>query len=134
MSLVVDFISSLSIWRIFLYHTMLITLGLYIGVSEECDLHFRDIRWAEILLICLDFMTLYLNSMMATPYYKGDMLMGVGNAINYFSSYNNPLGITMADKQAWLIYLAIRVLLALVLILLLYLPLLRKRKKEKLAY
>ena len=57
--------------------------------------------------------------------------MGIGNAINYFSSYNNPLGIVMSNKKEWMIYLGIRIVLAAICILLVNLPLLLKDKKAK---
>ena len=66
--------------------------------------------------------------MLSTPYYSGDTLIGVGNAVNYFSSYNNPLGIPMATKGQWLLYLLVRIALALILITLVQLPL---RKKDR---
>ena len=117
-----DFVFSLQVWRAFLYHSMLVILGLYIGWCEECDVHFKDVKYSLISIILLDFITFHINSMMATPYYSGDTLVGVGNAINYFSSYNNPLGIVMADKTQWYVYLTIRFVLAVILITLINLP------------
>ena len=122
---------SVEIWRTFLYHSMLIVLGIYIGLSGECGLRFRDVRIPIVTVVCLDFLTFYLNSMMSTPYYQGDVLMGVGNAVNYFSSYNNPLGIAMSTKGAWLVYLLIRYALGAALIILLQLWMLKKRKKGR---
>ena len=128
-STVQDFIGSSSVWRQFIYHSVLVVLGVYIGVSDEADLHFRDIRYSMISVAILYFISMYLNSMMATPYYSGDTLVGVGNVINYFSSYNNPLGIVMRDKTAWYIYLLICVAGFALLTLLVNLPLLIKDRK-----
>ncbi len=97
---------------------MLVVLGLYIGGCEECDVHFGDIKYSLIAVILLDAITFYINSMMATPYYSGDTLIGVGNAVNYFSSYNNPLGIVMANKAQWFIYLVVRFVSAIILMVL----------------
>ncbi len=129
LSSVSEFLGNINVWRAFLYHAMLIVLGIYIGISEECGLHFRDIKWSFLLVGILDFVSFYLNSMLSTPYYSGDTLMGVGNAVNYFSSYNNPLGIVMSDKRQWFLYLLIRIAAATVLITLLHLPLLKKDRK-----
>ncbi len=126
-----DFAASLQVWRSFLYHSMLVVLGIYIGRSEECNVRFRDLRWTFLAVLLLDFCSFYLNSMMSTPYYVGDTLVGVGNAINYFSSYGNPLGIVMSNKAQWFIYLAIRFVLAVALMTLVSLPLLRKEKKGR---
>ena len=121
-----DFVFSLQVWRAFLYHSMLVVLGVYIGSCDECDVRFRDIKYSLIAVIILDFISFYINSMMSVPYYSGDTLVGVGKAINYFSSYNNPLGIVMADKARWLVYLAVRFVSAVILMILINLPLLRK--------
>ena len=124
-----DIITSVDVWRSFIYHSMLVVLGIYIGYNEECDIHFRDIKWTFIILIALDCMTFYLNSAMTIPYYQGDDLVGIGNVVNYFSSYNNPLGIVMRNKYQWIIYLGIRFLLAIILMILVNLPLLKKERK-----
>ena len=127
---VAEFLGSYSCWRFFLYHAMLVILGVYIGMSNECDIHFKNIKSTTAIIVALDFVTLYLNSMMSTPVYSGDDLMGVGNSINYFSSYNNPLGIVMPGKKEWMIYLCIRIVLGLICILLVNVPLLLKDRKE----
>ncbi len=131
LSSIKDFASSVQVWRTFIYHSMLIVLGVYIGRSEEGGIRFRDVRSTVIIIAILDFATLYVNSMMATPYYSGDNLVGIGNVVNYFSSYNNPLGIPMAGKTQWFIYLGIRLVLALTLITLVNLPLLAKERRNR---
>lgn len=123
-----EIITSSDVWRAFLFHSMLIVEGIYIGRSKECDIRFSGIKWTFMILIALDFMTLYLNSIMATTYYQGDTLAGIGNVVNYFSSYNNPLGIPMKDKTQWAIYLTLRAVLASALIVLINLPLLKKKE------
>ncbi|MCR5775459.1 MAG: YwaF family protein [Lachnospiraceae bacterium] len=125
-----EFFFSIEVWRAFLYHSLLVVLGCYIGISDECDIRFKDIKWAFITILCLDFITMYINSMMATPYYLGDKLIGVGNVVNYFSSYNNPLGIPMKNKTEWAVYLIIRLVIGAALITLVNLPLLKKERSE----
>lgn len=125
-----EFLSSPQVWRAFLYHSMLIVLGIAIGMSEECDVRFRDLPWTILFIAVLDWLSFYLNSMMSTPYYSGDTLIGIGNVVNYFSSYNNPLGIPMATKGQWFLYLLIRIALALILITLVHLPLLKKERSR----
>ena len=127
-----DFFSAPRAWQFFLYHAMVVTLGIAIGMDREYRLHFRDIRWTILGVLGLDWFMYYVNSIMSVPYYQGDQLMGMGYAVNYFSSYNNPLGIVMPDKAAYLLYLLIRLVLALALIALIYVPFaLRDRKERK---
>lgn len=130
-STVIGFLLSVGIWRTFLYHSMLVVLGIYIGVSKECEFRFSDLKTTISILLVLDYLTFYINSMMATPYYKGDTLMGIGNVINYFSSYNNPLRIQMTTKLQWGIYLIIRFFLAFTFIIAVNLPIIRKEKNYK---
>ena len=110
-----EFVGNIHIWRSFLYHSMLIILGTYIGISKECNIHFKDLKGTIFVILFLDLLTMYINSMMSKAYYVGDQLMGVSKAINYFSSYANPLGIAMENKTAWYIYLLIRLVLAILL-------------------
>ena len=125
-----EILSSVNVWRAFIYHSMLIVMGMYIGWSRECNIGFKDIKWSFVFLIVLDSITFYINSMMTTPYYHGDTIVGIGNVVNYFSSYNNPLGIPMKNKVQWMTYLCIRFVLAVILIILVNLPLLKKNGKK----
>ena len=60
---------------------------------------------------------------MSIPYYQGDTLVGMGYAINYFSSYDNFFGIVMDTKVKWLCWLLFRIVLGAALTALVYLPL-----------
>ncbi|MBQ6560594.1 MAG: YwaF family protein [Erysipelotrichaceae bacterium] len=125
-----DFLLAPRAWQFFLYHAMIITEGIYIGMSEECELHFRDMKWMMLFVVVLDFATFYLNSIMTVPYYSGKELMGLAYPINYFSSYNNPLGIIVKEKWQWFIYLLIRIGIALVVTPLVFLPLRIKKHRN----
>lgn len=125
------FFSAPRAWQFFLYHSMIIVLGIAIGMDREYELHFKDVRYALAGAAGLDCISFYVNSAMSIPYYQGDTLVGMGYAVNFFSSYNNPLGIVMTDKSQYFLYLLIRLALAVLLILLVFLPFaLRDRKKR----
>ncbi len=90
-----------------------------------------SIRKLLIICLCLGLLSeasKILGSIEIVPIVEPAVENGVGNAVNYFSSYNNPLGIPMATKGQWLLYLLIRIALALILITLVQLPL---RKKDR---
>ncbi len=125
------FLLSPRAWEFFFYHVLIIVVAIAIAMDKECDLHFRDLKWMAVVTVALDFFSFYLNSIMSVPYYQGDELMGIGYAVNYFSTYNNPLGITMSNKEQYFIYLFIRIALAAVIIPLVYLPFLRRDKKRE---
>ena len=128
------FFSAPRAWQFFLYHAMIVTLGIAIGMDREYRLHFRDLRYALLGVLGLDFVIYYVNSVMSIPYYQGDTLMGIAYAVNYFSSYNNPLGIVMSNKMQYALYLLIRLVLAVVLIVLVFVPFAVRDKKEREAH
>ena len=124
------FFSEPRAWQFFLYHSLIVVLGIAIGMDREYTLHFKDARYALGGVWGLDCIMFYLNSVMSIPYYQGDELVGMGYAINYFSSYTNPLGILISEKSQYLLYLLIRLVLAVLLILLVFVPMALRDKKQ----
>lgn len=94
------------IWALIYGTSMIVVAGIAIGMDRTCGLRYSDMKWMMILVTLLDFSTFYLNSIMTVPYYRGDNLMGIGYPINYFFSYNNPLGIVVSTKAQYFVYLA----------------------------
>ncbi len=125
-----DFLTSLRAWEFFIYHSMIVVVAIYIGISRECDIHFPDCKWMIIAVAALDYCSFYLNSILSVPAYQNDRLVGLEYAVNFFSSYNNPLGIVVTEKWQYLIYLMIRICAAVALIMLVYLPLYIRDRRE----
>ena len=126
------FLSSPRAWEFFIYHSMIIVVAVYIGYGGECDIHFGDCKWMIGATALLDYASLYLNSILSVPVYQDHRLIGLEYAVNFFSSYNNPLGISVTEKWQYMIYLAIRLCMAVAVILLVYLPLyLRDRRRHQ---
>ena len=125
-----DSVSSILIspraWQFFLYHSMLIILGLYIGSSKETDIRFEQWKTATAGIVLMDIPSFYLNSILAEPVYLDGRLAGVSYRVNYFSSYVNPLGLNLTEKWQWILYLCIRCVIAFLCIFTLFLI---KRKK-----
>ena len=117
------FLTAPRAWEFYLYHSMIIVLGIAIGMDREVNLNFWDCRWMAVILIALDCCMFYVNSIMSIPYYQGDTLIGMGYAINYFSSYDNFFGIVMDTKMKWFGWLLFRIVLGAALTALVYLPL-----------
>ena len=114
-------------WQYFLFHSMIVTLGLYAGLSPESGLTFRDIRSCIAGVICLDLGSFYLNSLLNDPVYLGTAEpVGVTHVVNFFSSYQNPLGLSLTEVWQWMLYLVIRAVLAILLLCLVFLPLKRR--------
>ena len=121
------FFRSAHAWQFFLYHAMVVTVSLYIGLSGESGLRFTDWKKAVLGLVLLDVPTFYLNSVFSSEVYVHDEVVGVTHRINFFSSYVNPLGLVLTEKGQWIAYLLVRAAAAAAAVVLLYL-LLRKRE------
>lgn len=125
-----DFLTSPRAWQFFIYHSMLIVLGIYLAFCPESGIRFRHLGSSLIGLFLLDFTSFYTNSISTEPVYRGMKLQGVSYHLNYFSSYDDPLGIYMTTKEQWLIYLAVRLLIAATLVVLCYMPFYFKEKRK----
>lgn len=126
-----EFLSSPRAWEFFIYHSLIIIAALYIGISKESDIHFRDLIWMLVAVVLLDYTSFYMNAICSVPVYQNDRLVGVEYAVNYFSSCNDPLGIPMPEKWMHLVYLAVRAAAGAVLIPLVYLPLYIRDRRER---
>ena len=122
------FFSSVRAWQFFLYHSMIVTVSLYLGLSRESGLVFSDWKKALLGLVLMDLPTFYLNSVFSSEVYLHDEVVGVTHRINFFSSYVNPLGLILTEKWQWIVYLLIRAACAAAAVVLLYLLL--KKKEE----
>ena len=127
-STVREYFTSPRIWQFFLYHSMVVTLGLCMGFGPDSDVSLRSFRSTMGLLLMMDIPTFYLNSIFSQPVYEAGKPTGILYRANFFSSYVNPLGLALTEKWQWLFYLFIRLGLASALIaLLLFLASLRKK-------
>ena len=119
-------------WQYFLYHSMVVTLGLYLVFEYSNGMNIRNFKSTVLCLLVLDLPTFYLNSIFSQPAYVDGQPVGLLYGTNFFSSYVNPLGLVLTEKWQWLAYLAIRMLLAGALIALMFLlPTLKQRRKAK---
>ena len=123
-----EFLLSIRAWEFYIYHSMIVVIAIIIARDKDNYLRFGDIKWTCIILLLLDIFSFYLNSIFSIPVYKNDSLIGLEYAVNYFSSYNNPLGIVLNTKKAYLTYLMLRFIIALILIVIIYLPFLKRDK------
>ena len=115
-STVREYFTSLRIYQFFLYHSMVVTLGLYMGFGPDSDVSLRRFRATLGLLLALDVPTFYLNSVFSQPVYTAGKPVGIVYRTNFFSSYVNPLGLVLTQRWQWLVYLAVRLGLAAALI------------------
>lgn len=123
-----DFLLSIRAWEFYIYHSMLIVIAIVIARDKNNYIRFSDVKWTCIILVLLDMLSFYLNSILSVSAYENGNLVGLEYAVNYFSSYNNPLGIVLTTKKQYFMYLAFRFILAIVFIVIIYLPFLKTKK------
>ncbi len=109
-------------YQYFLFHAMLIILGLYIAFSGKVNLRPKHYFTTVGILGVLGVLSLYLNSMFAEPVYKNGKLISVDYTTNFFFTYRPPINIPLTEKWHWCLYLAVIAALALTAIALCYLP------------
>ncbi len=117
-------------YQYFLYHTMLILLGMYIPMSGEVKIQGRHFFSSFGILALLAFLSLYMNSMFAVPTYVNGELVSVDYASNFFFTQATPIGIALTEKWHWFVYYGIIALLAVVLLGAFYMPYIMKEKKK----
>lgn len=118
-------------YQYFLYHVMLVVLGLYIAISKEVDLKPKHYLSTMGILGLLAFMSIYFNSMFAAPTYVNGELVSVDMSTNFFFTQEAPLGIILSEKWHWFVYIAVIVALGASLIGLFYLPYFRKARRAQ---
>ena len=118
-------------YQFFIFHTMIIALGLIIASSGQIDWSMKHFRNTALLVYLLGIISIYLNSIFSSPTYEDGKLVSVDFWTNFFFTYQNPLGIQITQLWQWYLYLFILMLLATLLLLLFYLPLIRRKNKTK---
>ncbi len=118
-------------YQFFIFHTMIIALGLIIANSGQIAWSIKHFKNTVLLVYLLGILSIYLNSMLASPTYKDGKLISVDFWTNFFFTYQNPLGIQITQLWQWYLYLLIIMLLATLLLYLFYLPLIRKNNRTK---
>ena len=82
-----------------------------------------------LLVIILGVISIYINSMLASPTYVDGKLVSVDFWTNFFFTIQNPLGIKITAIWQWWLYLVIISILSCISVVICYLPLLLKQKK-----
>ncbi len=114
-------------YQFFIYHTMLIALGLIIVRSDRIDWSMKHFRDTTLMVYLFGFVSIYLNSMLASPTYEDGKLVSVDFWTNFFFTYQNPLGIQITELWQWYLYLLIIVLAVALLLYLFHLVLIKRK-------
>lgn len=115
-------------YQFFLYHTMLIILGVGIYHFFADEFNKRDLKNTLLIMSVVAFVSIYVNSMFATPNYVDGQLVSIEHSVNFFFTYQTPIGIELTSVTAWAIYLLIIASLGITLITAFYMPIIRRNK------
>ncbi|MBR6799428.1 MAG: YwaF family protein [Firmicutes bacterium] len=114
-------------YQYFLFHTMLLLLGIYIPMSGEVELDWKHYRSTMAILAVLGFLSIYINSLLAKATYVSGVLQSVDYTPNFFFTHKFPIGIVFTEIWHWYIYIAVIAVAAAAVIGLMYLPFCRKK-------
>ena len=117
-------------YQFFIFHSMLIALGIMIAMSGEIRWQWKHWFQCLIIITLAGFISLYVNSIFASPTYLNGQLQHVDFWPNFFFTYNNPLGIKVTTITQWYIYLLILAVVIVVLTFICFYPLVRRNRAE----
>ena len=115
-------------YQFFIYHSMLIVLAIIIAKSDIVKWEWKHYFNCIKITLVLGFISLYLNSALASPTYLNGELQHVDFWPNFIFTYKNPLNIPITTIQGWYLYILIMISLMALLCFICFLPLLRKKK------
>lgn len=118
-------------YELFLYHDMLVVLGVYIYHCKKETFTTSYYFTTEAFLIILSLISLYANSMFATPVYQNGKLVSVEHVTNFFFTFQTPIGLALTEKWQWFVYILILLGLAFLTIGIAYIPVFIRTHKNK---
>ena len=118
-------------YQYFLYHSMLVILGVYIAVSKQVDIQRKHCFTTIGILFFMAFISIYLNSWMAMPTYRNGEVVSVDYTPNFFFTYKPPVPFEFTEIWQWYIYFMILVAVVCIFALVFYMPFFKKKGKEQ---
>lgn len=114
-------------YQFFIYHSMLVVLGIYIARSGEVSITARHFWSTLALFYAFGLISIYLNSAFAFPTYTGTVLRSVENTPNFFFTFRTPINLALTEIWQWYAYVALLAALSFAVIGAFYLPFRTKR-------
>lgn len=114
-------------YQYFLYHSMLIVLGVSIIVTKEVDIRRKHYFSTVGILGVMAFVSVYLNSWLAAPTYISGELQNVDYTPNFFFTVKLPFEIVYTKIWQWYLYVGGIGVAGLIVIALFYIPFFKKK-------
>ena len=118
-------------YQFFVFHTMLIVLGIIIIRSHAVAWEKKHFVQTLCCVYAMAVASVYLNSVFASPTYEDGRLVRVDFWTNFFFTYQNPLGIRLTALWQWYVYLVVLVAVTALLTFIFYYPLVFHERKNK---
>lgn len=118
-------------YQFFLYHAMLIILGIYIVMSKEVKIEKKHFISSFIILFGLSFISLYVNSIFANVRYVNGEVVSIDYVGNFFFTYETPIGIRFTKIWHWYLYYSILFSIATMFLFVFFLPFFGNKKSQK---
>ena len=84
-----------------------------------------------MILGIISFVSLYINSALASATYVNEELISVDYVPNFFFTFLTPIDIPLTTIGHWYVYVGILLVLAILLIAVFYIPIFLKHRKNK---
>lgn len=117
-------------YQFFIFHAMIIALGMIIVCSNRIDWSMKHFRDTTLIVYLLGLVSIYLNSIFASPTYEDGKLVRVDFWTNFFFTYQNPLGIQITQLWQWYLYLLILAMVAALLLFLFHILLIKRKSRS----
>ena len=124
------FVSPIS-YQFFIYHSMLVALGIIILRAGEINWRKKYMYMTIVGTWTLGFISIYVNSMLASPTYADGKLISVDFWPNFFFTYNAPVNIAITEKWQWMIYILVMIALSGALIAAFYRIFIFRKMRDK---
>lgn len=118
-------------YQTFIYHDMLVVLGIYIFYCKKDTFTTSYYFSTEAFLIGLSLLSFYVNSLCATPVYVNGKLVSVEHVTNFFFTFLTPIGLKLTEKWQWGVYILVLLGLAFSTIGIVYIPVFIKSHKNR---
>ncbi len=124
--------TSLQVYQTFIYHAMLMVLGIYIYVKHFSEWKTKNYLYTLGLLFGFSVASIYVNSLLAyLTFDSAHQYASIEKMSNFFFVVKTPIGIPLNEKWQWLIYIIILIVLAFILVGAFYIPAFRRDLKER---
>lgn len=118
-------------YQYFLYHSMLVILGIYIAVSKQVDIQRKHCLTTIGILAFMAFISIYLNSWMSMVTYRNGEVVSVDYTPNFFFTYRPPIPFNFTEIWQWYIYFILLVAVVCIFALVFFLPFFKKNSPKK---